>query len=155
MENGFLHSLNTIMSGDGHGSAKLAAFRTAGRVQNATKLLDATEQLLKISRKANRAISEEHNGHSNLAAYQEARQADQERVKEILAAGKRLFESDLDAIEQQHKAKQATGGSDDVAAQAAALFGSGQKNAGSSTDVDKTLRYLQKGVKNMTRGMES
>ena len=150
MENGLIHSLDLIIDEETYSTTASATRTATDRINNIHVLFDATDLLLKVHRKASRAVSEESVGLASQTAYREARRADKERVKDILVAGKRVFENDIDTVEQQAKAKQLLGGNDEAAAQATAVFGTD-----SVMGTDKALKYMQKGMKKMTKGLDS
>ena len=113
---------------------------------------NAADVLIKLTKKANRVISSEQDGPET---YNQAREDDRERVKEILAAGKRVFDGDLDAVVHEARAKQLLGGKNEAAAQAIAVFGEGAMHAGDGDETEKALRYVQKGVRKMTKALDS
>jgi hypothetical protein len=73
-------------------------------------------------------------------------------VKQILLAGKRVFEGDLAAIEQHARAKEA-GGKSEAALQAVEMFGDGAVKVDKASEAGNALRYLDKGVRKMVKGM--
>ncbi|KAK3721894.1 hypothetical protein LTR37_002710 [Vermiconidia calcicola] len=141
----FLSALDSIIGDDTQQSSN-------ERIRNFDKLQNAADLLIKLSKKANRVISSEHDGPNT---YKQARKEDQERVKDILGAGKRVFDGELDAVVQQAKAKQSVGGKGEAAAQAIAVFGEGTTQAGEGDETEKALRCVQKGVRKMTKALDS
>ena len=148
-QNGFLDGLNAIV-------AESAADRggsTADRSSSVHQLLDASDTLLKLNRKCGRAISDAQIEQGNIAALYQKRSEDKQRVKDILAAGKRAFANDIDAIEQQAKARKLMGADDEITEQANAVFGDRRGQACEGSDAGKSLKYLEKGVRKMTKGI--
>lgn len=110
-------------------------------------LLTATDALSQLNRKANHAIASSSSAATGPAAYLQARAEDQERVKQILAAGKRVFEGEIEGIRR-------LAGRDEAAGQAIALFGEGGERVEGNAGVERTVECLERGVKRMTRGLE-
>jgi hypothetical protein len=138
-DDGFLTSIDTIMNANTNENMR-------NRVADINTLLTASENLIKHYKKANRSIFD--NAAANSSRFVESQAEDQKRVLEILAAGKRVFEGDLAAIE-----KQAKGGGDEAAAQAVYIFGEGAEGVAKGSEADMTLKYLDKGVRKIAKGL--
>ena len=113
----------------------------------------AMDQALNVHEKAEQALSKGRGGGAQLTSLRQACLAEQERVIQILKAGKRTFEKDVDNVEQQTKAVQFKDENLEVNQQAEVVFGFEQKQDRQGTD--KALKYMEKGVKKMTKGLDS
>ena len=156
METGFLDSLELTMHEKAFGHGKGAATANgrndgSDRVNSTNALLSSSDQILKLHRKASHTINDGTNRPNNYASLEQTLDEDRERVNQILAAGKRVFTNELDAVS---KADSHMNGSDEAVAQAENLFGS-RKRAENEAEAERALRYLHKGVRKMTKGVES
>ncbi|KAK5175635.1 uncharacterized protein LTR77_000774 [Saxophila tyrrhenica] len=124
---------------------------TANTISGIKALLGATDELLQVHKQANHHISASNTNSTAPADYMQARQDDRERVKQILAAGRRVFEGELEAVKEQSRAGEA-GGKGEAASLAIGLFGDGAK-MDDNGDAGKTLSYLERGVRRMTKGL--
>ncbi len=146
-DGGFLNTIDAILSDT------TQADTTEACINNVQSLLSATDALLQLNQKANNAISASSTASTGPAAYVQTCAEDQERVREILASGKRVFEGELEAVQQQARSDQA-GGKGEAAAQAIALFGDGAQGTRMGADASKTMEYIERGVKRMTKGLD-
>ena len=75
-------------------------------------------------------------------------------MKDVLARGKQVFERELDGLEHG-KAHDPTNGNDEIEAHAQAIFTGHRKQGRGNGDVGRPLKYMEKGVKRMTKGLTS
>ena len=162
MDTGFLNSLELAMHEKAYAPIKAVYGRSSAtrnisdsseRITQVNNLLESSDQLLSLHQKAARAISDGAAGPGSYAALEEEREKDRERTRQLLAVGKRVYERELDGIDQQAKPKDFLGVDNEVLAQANQLFG-GRKVVGSDHDSDRTLKYMQKGIRKMTKGLD-
>lgn len=153
-DQGFLHCLDLTMHDK---TVEKARLRTNWELQTgdndeADSLLDASDVLVKLNRRARSAVTDAANAPDCYASYEQTGKVDKDRVKNILATGKRVFEREINGLEHGTKA---TKGSDEITAQANAIFVGHRKQNDENADVSRSLKYMEKGVKKMTKGLDS
>lgn len=143
MHTGFLTSLEAALG------AQDASKEITSRHQAQTLLTNASA-MLKLYHSANAKITTAFQDDA-LAAIQTNHEADVQTVKDVLAAGKRICAGELEGVEQQARAKELMGKSE-VAEQAKGIFGQPRRVEGEG--VERTLEFVERGVRRMVRGME-
>lgn len=116
-----------------------------------SSVFTTSKDLLETSRKASSAISTASKRSNSYASYEQSRKNDQERVKDVIVAGKRVFERELGDIRRDSTQVNENG---EVNDQAKAIF-VGQRQQAKDGHVGRSLRYMQKGVKKMAKGLDS
>jgi len=116
-------------------------------------LLTNASTLLKVYHRADGKITTTFSGQDSLEAMQKNHQADLDRVKDVMLVGKRLCAGELEGAEQQARARELMGRKE-VFEQAAGIFGGPGKKGAGDEGVDKTLEYVERGVRRMVKGME-
>lgn len=115
-------------------------------------IFKASKSLLERHRDATSALNNAKNDLDTHASFQEARTKDRERVKDILVAGKRVFEREISGLRRDSKMVMPNE-DEEVDAQAKAIF-VGQRPQAKYGDVARSLKYVQKGVKKIVKGID-
>ena len=127
-------------------------YRNASR--KGTALLEASDALLKLNRKASSAVNDAANAPDSHASFEQTRKADQQLVRALLACGKRVSERELGGLGQD-ATQHSMNVNDEIDAQAKAIFVGHRKDSHQNGDVGRALKYIEKGVKKMTKGLDS
>lgn len=147
MHDNFLSSLDTALAGEG------AAKKSIDRKRQVRDLLSNADDLLAIYKSANDGIGAAFGGEQSLQAMRKTHEADVQKVKDVLLVGKRICAGELEAVEQQARARELMGRKE-VFEQAAGIFGGGPKMNGGDEGVERTLGDMERGVRRMVRGLE-
>lgn len=126
---------------------------SSDRKRQAQTLLTNADTLLAVYCSANEKIATTFATQNSPETLTESREADVEQLKNVMQAGKRICAGDLEAVVQQAKAKELLG-KREVFQQAAGIFGTPRKGCGEGEGVDRTLRYVERGVRRMVKGLE-
>ena len=121
-------------------------------------LLASAEASYKTYIYADQAITDGTNTSKDSVYSDEARENDRKRIRDVVAAGKRMLESEVDVKGKGKQAQRALDGSSDenVAEELfKGVFGFEDGGIGEdgSKDVARTLKYMTKGVKKMGKGL--
>lgn len=76
---------------------------------------------------------------------------EKQRLKDILAAGKRVFQGELEAVEEKAQEREAS--KKEVEAQAMAVFGDAVERSENEPEAELLVKDMLKGVKKMTKRM--
>lgn len=115
-----------------------------------SKVFTASKDLIRTGRQASAAIENALKGSCH-TSYEQTRKNDKDRVKDVITAGKRVFERELGESRRDSKQVDENG---EVNDQAKAIF-VGQRQQSKDGDVGRSLKYMQKGVKKMAKGLDS
>lgn len=108
-----------------------------------------SDDLIKHASDASAAVKRAISSPDSYKESERVRKAEQEEVKGVLKAGKRAMDAELAGLERRDS-KTGGGSESKGAALGFADVGSGKAASG----VDRPLKYLEKGVKKMTKGFD-
>ena len=108
-----------------------------------------SEDLMKHASDASAAVKRASSSSQSYQESEQARKTEQEEVKSVLKAGRRAMAADLAGLERRDSKGAGVGGGEG----AGSVFVAG--GAGNdASGVDRPLKYLEKGVKKMTKGFD-